>query len=92
MEFDYNAEFKHPTVKTNDWFLTILIANIPIIGFIMLVVWAVDKTGNPNKANWAKATLIWYAVGFGLLVLLLLIIGFGTISGLFDEIDWNDFQ
>ena len=92
MEFDYNADFKHPTVKTSDWFLTILIANIPVIGFIMLIVWAFDKTGNPNKANWAKAKLIWYAVGLGILILFLLMIRFGTISGIFDEIDWNDFQ
>ena len=92
MEFDYNAEFKHPTVTASDWFLTILIANIPVIGFIMLIVWAVDKTGNPNKANWAKAKLIWYAIGFGLMILLLLMIGFGTVSGVFDEIDWSDFQ
>ncbi len=45
---DFNNEFKHPPVNTGDWFLTIFIANIPLLGLIMLVVWAIDKNGNPK--------------------------------------------
>ncbi|MFW5823084.1 MAG: hypothetical protein ACOCU7_06805 [Tangfeifania sp.] len=49
-------------VKTGDWFITLLIAAIPIIGFIMLFVWAFSGGTNPSKANWAKAALLWLVV------------------------------
>ena len=88
---DFNPEFKHPPINTGDWFLTILISNIPLIGLIMLVVWAVDKENNPSKSNWAKAKLIWYLVGFGFALMVLFIVGFGTFLGFFDNFDANDF-
>lgn len=51
-----------PTMSTKDWVITLLISYIPIVGFIMLFVWAFGSNENPNKANWAKATLIWFAI------------------------------
>jgi hypothetical protein len=88
---DFNSEFKHPSVTTGDWFLTILVANIPIIGLIMLVVWAIDKQGNPSKANWAKAKLIWYAVAIGLGLIFIILMGIGAVTGMFDEFNFPDF-
>ena len=49
------------TVK--DWMITILITAIPLAGIIMLFVWAFGSNENPSKSNWAKATLIWAAIG-----------------------------
>ena len=49
------------TVK--DWMITILITAIPLAGLIMLFVWAFGSNENPSKSNWAKATLIWTAIG-----------------------------
>lgn len=82
---NFNQNYQHPPVNTGDWFITILIANIPVVGFIMLIVWALEKEGNPSKANWAKAKLIWYLVGLGIVILFLMIIGFGAISGVFEN-------
>ena len=62
-------------VKTGDWFLTIFISGIPIIGIVMLFVWAFGANENPNKANWAKATLIWIAVGIALAIIILIAFG-----------------
>ena len=50
-------------VSTKDWVLTYLIMIIPLVNIIMLFVWAFSSTENPNKANWAKARLIWMAIG-----------------------------
>ncbi|MEQ8909699.1 MAG: hypothetical protein RIC95_10935 [Vicingaceae bacterium] len=50
-------------VKTSDWFITILLAAIPVVGFILLFVWAFGGNTKPSKANWAKATLLWLFVG-----------------------------
>jgi hypothetical protein len=60
-------------IKTGDWVLTLLICAIPIVGFIMLFVWAFGGGTNPSKANWAKAILIWIAIGlfFGIFFLIL---------------------
>lgn len=64
------------TVK--DWIITILITAIPLVGFIMLFVWAFGSNENPNKSNWAKASLIWVAIGMVLMFFL-----WGTIAALF---------
>ena len=63
-------------VKTNEWVVTLLIAAIPLINIIMLFVWAFGGSTNPNKANWAKASLIWIAIIFGFF---LLVITFGGV-------------
>lgn len=76
---------KAPIVKTGDWVLTILISSIPLVGLIMLIVWAVDKEGNQNKSNWAKATLIWYGIGLAFVIFILFLVGIGAVSGLFDD-------
>ncbi|TVR16440.1 MAG: hypothetical protein EA391_08090 [Balneolaceae bacterium] len=49
-------------ISIGDWMITILIAAIPILGFIMLFVWAFGGGSQPSKANWAKATLLWLAI------------------------------
>ncbi|HEX2866935.1 MAG TPA: hypothetical protein VHO03_07820 [Ignavibacteriales bacterium] len=50
-------------ISTSDWFLTILITAIPVVGIVMLFVWAFGNGTNPNKANWAKASLLWVLIG-----------------------------
>ncbi|MBI2421276.1 MAG: hypothetical protein HYV27_00505 [Candidatus Hydrogenedentes bacterium] len=46
-------------VSTGDWLLTTFLAGIPIVGLIMLVVWAFGGGAPQSKANWARAMLIW---------------------------------
>lgn len=47
-----------------EWLVTILITCIPLIGIIMLFVWAFGSGVKPSKSNWAKANLIWMAISF----------------------------
>ncbi|MBM3168808.1 MAG: hypothetical protein FJZ76_05985 [Bacteroidetes bacterium] len=49
-------------VKTSEWLITYLIASIPLVGIVMLFVWAFGSSTNPSKSNWAKASLIWIAI------------------------------
>ncbi|MFD2532430.1 hypothetical protein [Gracilimonas halophila] len=53
-----------PVMSLKDWVISVLISFIPIVGFIMLLVWAFSDSANPNKKNWAKATLIIFAAFF----------------------------
>ncbi len=61
-----------------DWLITMLITAIPIVGFIMLFVWAFSRDTQPSKANWAKAGLVFYAI----VVAMYLVFG-AAIIGLF---------
>ena len=69
-------------VKTGDWFVTLLITTIPLVGFILLFVWAFGGTTNLSKANWAKAILIWIATVVFLVGLLFLIFGSAMLSNI----------
>ena len=57
-------------ISTKEWVLTYLIMIIPIVNVIMLFVWAFGSSENPNKANWAKARLIWILIGLILFIAL----------------------
>lgn len=71
-----------PVMSVKDWMITILISVIPIVGFIMLFVWGFGSDTNANKANWAKATLIWMAIFIGLYILIFAVFGAALMSGM----------
>ena len=56
-------------MSTKDWFITLLITYIPLVGLIMLLVWAFDSSTNLNKKNFAKASLLWVLIGIGLAII-----------------------
>ena len=62
-------------VSIGEWMVTILITALPLIGLIMLFVWAFGDGTNPSKKNWAIATLIWFAIGIILTMLFFVIFG-----------------
>ena len=47
-----------------EWAITIFIASLPLIGIIMLLIWAFSENSNIHKKNWAKGTLILWIIGF----------------------------
>jgi len=59
-------------VSVGEWVVTILITAIPLVGFIMLFVWAFGDGAQPSKKNWAIATLIWFAIGVVLFIILII--------------------
>lgn len=69
------AEQTAPVMSVKDWVITSLIMIIPLVGFIMLFVWAFGDGTNPNKANWAKAALILTVVAVVFYMLLFAVVG-----------------
>lgn len=71
----YYRESEEP-VSVGDWLITLFLTSIPIVGFIMLIVWAFGGGGKSSKANWAKAMLIFtiamFVLVFGLYALIIL--------------------
>lgn len=54
-----------------DWVINVIIMAIPLIGLIMLIVWAVDSDKrNLIRKRWASATLMVYVIAFALMMIL----------------------
>jgi Na+/melibiose symporter-like transporter len=49
-------------MSVGDWIVTYLLMCIPVVGIIMLFVWAFGSDSQPSKKTWAQATLIWAVV------------------------------
>jgi len=45
-------------MSIKDWLITFIISYIPLVGFIMLFVWAFGDGAHPSKKTWAQAYLI----------------------------------
>lgn len=75
METFENQNQNQKPMSVKDWLITLLIMAIPIVGFIMLFVYAFGSNENVNRQNWAKAQLIMIAIIIGLLVLFFIIFG-----------------
>lgn len=56
-------------LSTGQFILMMLISAIPMVGFIMQLVWAFGGTANINRRNYARAVLILSLVGIVLAIL-----------------------
>jgi len=70
------SEQQSPGVMSyKEWALTIFLASLPIIGFILVLIWAFDSDTNINKKNWAKGALLLMAIYFIVAMLFLFMFG-----------------
>ncbi len=72
-------------LSVKDWVITLLITYIPLVGLIMLLVWAFDSGTNLNKKNWAKASLIWMLIGIAIAIIFVILFAgiiFSTMSSM----------
>ncbi len=62
--FSHEADEKTqaPVLSVKDWLITLVITAIPIVGLVFLFLWAFGSDTHPDKANWAKAALLFYAI------------------------------
>jgi len=74
------SNYKPMTI--GDWLITFIIQAIPLIGFIMLFVWAFGDGTHPSKKTWAQALLIFALIMF-VLVIIFIILFFSMIASLF---------
>ncbi|WP_370101331.1 hypothetical protein [Xanthomarina gelatinilytica] len=64
-----------PPMSYKEWALTIFLASIPLIGFILVLVWAFDSTTNIHKKNWAKGNLLIMILAFVLIFMFIFLFG-----------------
>lgn len=74
-ELQNQGSYKPMTI--GDWIITFIITYIPLVGLIMLFVWAFGGGAHPSKKSWAQASLIMIVVG-----IILMIIFFGIIASI----------
>jgi hypothetical protein len=63
-----------------EWIITFIISYIPLVGFIMLFVWAFSYGTHPSKKTWAQATLIMFVI-----MIILMLIFFTVFATLFQS-------
>jgi hypothetical protein len=71
-------------MSIGDWLITFLIQAIPLVGIIMLFVWAFGDGTHPSKKTWAQASLIFALIMF-VLVIILIAVMWTVISSLFNS-------
>jgi len=78
-----SAQQDSKIMSPKEWALTIFLASLPIIGFILVLVWAFDSSTDLQKKNWAKGTLLLMFIYFILAMLFLFMFGgFALLAGL----------
>ena len=80
MEYQEVEVHKYHPVSVGEWIVTFLITAIPLVGIILLFVWAFGSNTHPGKANWAKAILIFIGFMFALYFLIIMVIGVSMAS------------
>jgi len=75
-----NTNYKPMSI--GDWLITFIIQAIPLVGFIMLFVWAFGDGTHPSKKTWAQASLIFALIMF-VLVIIFIAVMWTVISSLF---------
>lgn len=74
------------TMSPKEWALNIFLAALPLVGLILLLVWAFGDTGNLQRSNWAKGRLIIVLIGLVLIFLFFFLFGgLALLAGLADR-------
>ncbi len=61
--------------SVGNWFWTVLVLGLPLIGLIMALYWAFAGGANPSKRNLCRAILIWWLVIIVFYILLFVFAG-----------------
>lgn len=75
-----NQLINEKPLSLGDWIITLILTAIPLVGFVMLLIWAFGGNTPQSKANWAKANLIFMLIGIVLAVIFWIIIGAALFS------------
>lgn len=69
-------------MSPGQWALTLFLSNLPLIGLVLLIVWAVGDDSNVVRKNYAKGALILYAIVLAITMMVFFTIGGAIFSAL----------
>ena len=67
-------------MSVKNWVITLILTAIPLVGFIMLFVWAFGDNTNKTRSNWAKAALILMAICLVLYIVFIALFGAAMVA------------
>lgn len=59
-------------VSVKEWLITHIIFVVPVVNIVMALIWAFGRDTNPSKANYSKAILMLWLIGFVLAAIVVL--------------------
>ena len=84
---DYSLSSPYTVMSTWGFVGSLLLMAIPLVGFVVTIVWAAGGTYNLNRRNLARGYLILMGIGIGIYLLLIaIIVAAGGSSYLLDYI------
>lgn len=66
-------------MSVGEWFVTLLVLALPLIGIVMYLYWAFADGVNENKRNFCRAGLLWFALMVAVCVMVLALGGFAAL-------------
>ena len=76
----YLPENQRP-LNYKEWALNIFLTSLPLIGFILLFVWAFSDGGNINRREFARGYLLLFVIGIAIVLLFLFLFGGAAFLG-----------
>lgn len=71
------ADNNPAALKVSEFFWLDFLTSIPLVGFILTLVWGFGGDVNENKRNYCRAKLVWLLIGIALIVLFAIIAAAG---------------
>ncbi len=68
--YNTNTNASQNEMTIGKWLLLFLISAIPVVGLIMLFVWAFGNDGNTTRQTYCKASLLWSLIAVGAVIVL----------------------
>ena len=68
-----NTSLEAP-ISIGSWILMFIVQSIPVVGFIMLIIWALDSA-NRTRCNYARAIILMGIIGIIFAVVLVSLLG-----------------
>ncbi|MGK0465854.1 hypothetical protein [Clostridium sp.] len=75
-EFKQEVNVNEIPMTVGQWLVTMLVMGIPIVGFVLAIIWATGHDVNRSKKTFCQASLI-----FGAIILVLYGISFAIFAG-----------
>jgi len=66
---------QNAVISTVEWFGTLIVLIVPIVGIVLYFVWAFGTGGNLNRRNYCRAALIMMAISIGLSIIFSVVLG-----------------
>jgi uncharacterized membrane protein len=91
MEQDNFSQPAHyqPEITPLKWTLYLFISSIPLVGIIMMFVWAFGNDSNKVRSNWAKGFLIFAAILLAIYILIFIIFGAAILAAASSSADYG---